>query len=62
MGILSKAPNLAVQVTAASHCSLYALGGSLSLGFVLAQSPAAVPDLARSASCPIPLCPSAHPT
>jgi hypothetical protein len=40
-------PNLAVQATAAAHCNLHALDGSLVLRFILAQSPAAVPDLAR---------------
>jgi hypothetical protein len=38
-------PNLTVQATAAAHCSFHVLGGSLDLAFVLAQSPAAVPDL-----------------
>src|ERR1039458_10686195 len=46
---VNRAPNKSVQATAAEHCSFHALGNSLVLGFVLAQSPAAVPDLGRSA-------------
>ena len=41
-------PDLTVQATAAAHCSFYAPGAWLLLGFVLAQSPAAVPDRACS--------------
>ena len=42
-------PNKPVQATAAAHCSFHAVRGSLVFGFVLAQSPAAVPDLSRCA-------------
>jgi hypothetical protein len=49
-------PNLAVQATAVAHCSFHALGDSPLLRLVVAQSPAAVPDLARwmSSACFLP--------
>jgi hypothetical protein len=44
-----KAPNPAVQATAAAHFVFSGWGDSQVPGFVVAQSPAAVPDLFRSA-------------
>jgi hypothetical protein len=44
--------NEPVQATAAALLGFAGLGGSLLLGFVLAQSPAAVPDFSRSAKTP----------
>ena len=42
-----ESPNEAVQATAAAPFVFNDPGNSLLLGFVVAQSPAAVPDLAR---------------
>ena len=44
-----ESPNKAVQATAAAPLVFSGPADSLLLGFVVAQSPAAVPDLARSA-------------
>ena len=45
-----KASNEAVQATAAAPPVFSGPGDSLLLGFIVAQSPAAVPDLVRSAT------------
>jgi len=46
--VIARAANELVQATAAARCSFNGLGDALLLGLVLAQSPAAVPDLLRS--------------
>jgi hypothetical protein len=47
MIVNAMAANEPVQATAAALCGLSGLEDSLFLGFVLAHSPAAVPDLLR---------------
>ena len=42
-------PEMPVQASAAAHCTVSDLGDAPLPGFVLAQSPAAVPDLLRLA-------------
>ncbi len=49
-------PNEPVQATAAAPFVFEGVGDSLLMGFVLAQSPAAVPDLLRSAAEASPVC------